>query len=234
MRILSTFILFWEYFVEHSWFQPWFALQSTVIGIKIINTVSTHFVVSPKFSAKVRPAVVSNRPESPDILIYSASKDSIGQFRGCIVPWEINPDIIKLIHQSMWNQEGWNFHRIIRFGFVRWMDTRWFWSFRDCILEYVFPQPFKIWKFLVAQTQAILFLKSMSENVGSDLKGLWIWMSSFSINFDSRWFQSLCMSDPPHSDIDFKNKMGLVWGILKNLIVELIWEYFQAIVSLRI
>ena len=69
--------------------------------------------------ALVRPAVVSNRPESPGVLIYSASKDSIGQFRGCIVPWEINPDIIKLIHQSMWNQEGWNFHRIIRLGFVR-------------------------------------------------------------------------------------------------------------------
>ena len=45
----------------------------------------------------------------------------------------------------------------------------------------------------VVQTQAILFLKSISERDGSDSE-----------------FQNRCMADPPLSDIDFKNKMTWV------------------------
>ena len=37
----------------------------------------------------------------------------------------------------------------------------------------------------VNQTKAILFLKSMSERVGSDIKRLWIWMTLTSIDFES-------------------------------------------------
>ena len=35
------------------------------------------------------------------------------------------------------------------------------------------------------QTQAILFLKSLSERVGSDIERLWIWTSPSSIEFES-------------------------------------------------
>ena len=89
------------------------------------------FVSDPCFGwGKLRTFVVSNRPESPGVSdaasVLIRQRIQSVNFRGCIVPWEINPDIIKLIHQSMWNQKGWNFHRIIRLGFLRWMDPRWF------------------------------------------------------------------------------------------------------------
>ena len=38
--------------------------------------------------------------------------------------------------------------------------------------------------------------------------------------------QSRYMSDPPHSDIDFKNKMDFVWTILKNLVEKTIRPLF--------
>ena len=37
----------------------------------------------------------------------------------------------------------------------------------------------------VVQTQTILFLKSMSERVGSDMERLWIWVALSSFNFES-------------------------------------------------
>ena len=37
----------------------------------------------------------------------------------------------------------------------------------------------------VVQTQAITFLKSISERVGSEIERLWIWMTSSSIDFES-------------------------------------------------
>ena len=62
------------------------------------------------------------------------------------------------------------------------------------------------------QTQAILFLKSMSERVGSDIERLWIWMtpSSNDLGRSRKKFQNLSVLDPTLSDIDFKNKMALV------------------------
>ena len=73
----------------------------------------------------------------------------------------------------------------------------------------------------VVQIQAILFLKSVSEKVGSDIERLWIWMTSPPIDFESiKKFIIQCqrrsMSDPTFSDIDFKNKMAWVWTTLKN------------------
>ena len=65
------------------------------------------------------------------------------------------------------------------------------------------------------QTQAILFLKSMSERVGSDIERLW----SLSIKGEllerlkidwSHLNSERSMSDPPLSDIDCKNIMVLV------------------------
>ena len=61
-------------------------------------------------------------------------------------------------------------------------------------------------KLKIVQTKAILFLKSMSEKVGSDIERLSMIL-----------FQSRCMSDPTLSDIDFKNKMVLVGTTLNNL-----------------
>ena len=65
-------------------------------------------------------------------------------------------------------------------------------------------------KLRVVQTQAILFLKSMSERVGSDIERLLIQMTPFSINLSrSRiQFQSRSMSDPTFFDIHFTNKMA--------------------------
>ena len=62
----------------------------------------------------------------------------------------------------------------------------------------------------VVRTKAILFLKSMSERVGSDMERLWIRMGS---SLETP-FQRRSMSDPTVSDIDFKNKMALVWTTL--------------------
>ena len=69
----------------------------------------------------------------------------------------------------------------------------------------------------VIQTQVILFLKSISERGGfrhrttlNDLIfffGFWV---DLEIQFQSHW-----MSDPPFSDIEFKNKMDWVWTTLK-------------------
>ena len=39
--------------------------------------------------------------------------------------------------------------------------------------------------------------------------------------YDFIQFQIPSMSDPPLSDIDFKNKMALVWTTLKELDVEI-------------
>ena len=71
----------------------------------------------------------------------------------------------------------------------------------------------------VVQTQAILFLKSMSEWVGSDIQRLWNWMMIFKIvqNRFKIQIQRRSMSDPPLSDINFKNKMALVWTTLKDI-----------------
>ena len=67
----------------------------------------------------------------------------------------------------------------------------------------------------VDQTQAILFLNSMSERGESDIERLWTWKMDFWI--DSKLIEdannqihSRSMSDSPHSDIDFKNKMACV------------------------
>ena len=59
----------------------------------------------------------------------------------------------------------------------------------------------------VVQTQTVLFLKSMSERGDSK-----------SIEGEIIQIQSRPMSDPPLSDIDFKNKMVLVWTTLKNIV----------------
>ena len=77
-------------------------------------------------------------------------------------------------------------------------------------------------KLRIVQTQAILFLKSMSERDGSDIKRLWIWMTNSSVEFDLIYkfimlIKSRSMSDPFHSDIDFKNKMAWVLTAL-NLV----------------
>ena len=57
----------------------------------------------------------------------------------------------------------------------------------------------------------------MSERVGSDMKRLLNWMMNFSklIEYNVIQFESGSMSDPPLFDIDFKNKMYLVWTTLK-------------------
>jgi len=67
----------------------------------------------------------------------------------------------------------------------------------------------------------ILFLKPMSERVGSDIERLWIWMTSSSVDFESIYkfiilFYRRSMSDPTFSDIDFKNKMAWVWTTLNT------------------
>ena len=65
------------------------------------------------------------------------------------------------------------------------------------------------------KAQAILFLKSMSERVGSDLEGLLNSMTWSSFNFELiKNFQSRSMSDPTIADIDFKNKMASVRATL--------------------
>ena len=67
----------------------------------------------------------------------------------------------------------------------------------------------------VVQTQAILFLKSMSERVGSDIERLRILsdviFKDVCIQIDSR-----SKSEPSLSDIDFKNEMALVWTTLNH------------------
>ena len=71
------------------------------------------------------------------------------------------------------------------------------------------------WQILrVVQTQAILFLKWVSERGGSDTERPRIWMMSSSIDFESIskfiiQFQSRCMSDPILFDIDVKNGLYL-------------------------
>ena len=70
----------------------------------------------------------------------------------------------------------------------------------------------------VVQIQAILFLKSMSEKVGSDKERLWNWTSWSTKNRKKIQFQSRYMSDPPLSAIDFKNKM--VWSELPLIQLE--------------
>ena len=100
-----------------------------------------------------------------------------------------------------------------------------------CVLM-SFPCPMRssgewnIWKthatLRVVQTKSILFLKSMSERVGSDIQRLWNWMMNFlidstSIEDDVIKIQSRSMSDPTLSDILFKNKMDLVWTTLNRV-----------------
>ena len=60
----------------------------------------------------------------------------------------------------------------------------------------------------------------MSEKDGTDIDGLWNGMMNFeidsrSIKDDLIQIQSRSLSDPPLSDIDFKNKMAWVWTTLK-------------------
>ena len=75
----------------------------------------------------------------------------------------------------------------------------------------------------VVQNQAILCLKSMSERVGFDIERLWMTSSSIDLESIEKLiikFQSRCISDPPLSDIGFKNKMAWVWTILKNIVIN--------------
>ena len=63
----------------------------------------------------------------------------------------------------------------------------------------------------------------MSEKVGSDIDRLLSLMMNFqidskSIEDDDICIQSRSLPDPTVSDIDFKNKMALVWTTLKNFI----------------
>ena len=72
----------------------------------------------------------------------------------------------------------------------------------------------------VVFTKAILCLKSMSERDGYDIQRLCNWMMNFKIESktiedDILLILSRSMSDPSLSDIDFKNKMALVWTTLK-------------------
>jgi len=70
----------------------------------------------------------------------------------------------------------------------------------------------------VVQTQAILFLESMSEIDESDIQRRWNWMRNFQIDsetIEDDIIPSPTMSDPPLSDIDFRNKMAWVWTTLK-------------------
>ena len=64
----------------------------------------------------------------------------------------------------------------------------------------------------LVQTKTILFLKSMSERIGSEIERLLNWISKLKIN--RRWSRS--MSDPFPSDLDFKNKMAWVWTTLDD------------------
>ena len=67
----------------------------------------------------------------------------------------------------------------------------------------------------------------MSERVGSDIERLWVLnnklllITRFSIDPKSIEYlvieiQSRSISDPTLSDIDFKNKMAMVWATLKT------------------
>jgi len=71
----------------------------------------------------------------------------------------------------------------------------------------------------VVQTKAILFLKLMSERVGSDIERPWIWSFNWFLVVLKIiiQFQIRSMSDPTLSDIDWKNKMAWVWTTLKKL-----------------
>ena len=63
----------------------------------------------------------------------------------------------------------------------------------------------------VVQTQTILFLKPLSERVGSDIEQHRILNDLKTLLDDAIQIQSRSMSDPPLSDIDFKNKMGMYY-----------------------
>ena len=66
----------------------------------------------------------------------------------------------------------------------------------------------------IFQTQAILFLKSESDpTYDSEIE--W-WISRKTQNRLKIQIQSRYMSEPFHSDIDFKNKMTLIRNTLKN------------------
>ena len=56
----------------------------------------------------------------------------------------------------------------------------------------------------------------MSERVGSDIQRCWNWVINFLITNRLKiiLIQSRSMSDPPLSDIGFKNKMAWVWTTL--------------------
>ena len=62
------------------------------------------------------------------------------------------------------------------------------------------------------KTQTILFLKSMSERDGSEIKTTLNLNGEFFsrvwVDLETHLVQSRSMSDPPHSDMDFKNKMA--------------------------
>ena len=56
------------------------------------------------------------------------------------------------------------------------------------------------------------------------------------IDFESIFiilFQSRCMSDPSISDIDFKNKMALIWTTLKIEILELESFFYEILLFME-
>jgi len=83
---------------------------------------------------------------------------------------------------------------------------------QEVIIFVIFPQKLQL---RVVQTQAIFYSKSMSENVGSDIERLRIWMN-WIFNIDlmmSFKIQNRSMLDPTLSDIDFKIKESWrSWG----------------------
>ena len=77
----------------------------------------------------------------------------------------------------------------------------------------------------IVQTEAILFLKSISERGGSDIGRLWNLISRSKLIEDGViYIQSRSMSDPPLSDIDIKHKMAWVWTTLKNCEIKMTYE----------
>ena len=78
----------------------------------------------------------------------------------------------------------------------------------------------------VVQTQAILFLKSMSGKVRSTLNLNGVIFNRFRVDLEIQ-FQSRSMSDPTFSDIDFKNKMAWIWTTLKISKMKLFWLKHQ-------
>ena len=85
------------------------------------------------------------------------------------------------------------------------------------LLPVEIPSEMSFWKLL---SQIILFLKSMSDRDGSDIKRLEFEVIEFkiaskSVEIDVIHDQGRSLSDPRFSDIDFDDKTALVRTILK-------------------